>query len=166
MFENPCFSGEITNFYALKTGRTKNTKKKIVVASQKKLILFIARVLQNHPSTGRLTFDNGKVFNLRDQTLENEKVSLFLWTEDLQRQFFRQSAREQIEQWMEGAGPEDVVALAGCISFVGGFPQFNPHPVYASYAKQYIKKRLLELDLVHLRQVKGALFIGFEQVAA
>jgi hypothetical protein len=71
MFEDSCFSGEVTNYNKLGTG---HKRQKVVVADNKKRILFISRVLQNRPSAGELLFENRKIFNLYSQTLRNQNV--------------------------------------------------------------------------------------------
>jgi hypothetical protein len=155
MFDDSCFTNEITDFRKLRTGKK---RLKVVVVDENRHILFIARVFQNRPSTtGRLRFDNKKYFDLQSRTIENQKVSLFLWGEDLERRWLWQSEIENISRWLEIARPEDIIVFGGFIAEESGCSQVWNHPSVAVLAKQEIMKRLPELGFVQLQRLAGML---------
>ena len=163
MFDESCFSGEVTDFRKLGTGHKRN---QVVVVDQNRRILFIARVLQNRPGIGELRFDNGKLLNLRSQTVGNQKVSLFLCSEELERRWFRQLDTDKIERWIEGADPEDVIVLADLVAEETGFPKTKHVALFVVFAKQEIKKRLKDLGFVQLQKMAAMLIPVLERTAA
>ena len=163
MFEDSYFLGEVTDYCTLGTG---HKRKKVVVVNQNKRILFIARVLQNRPSTGDLLFDNKRVFHLRSRTLGNQKVSLFLCSEELDRRWLWQCEVEKIDRWLESARAEDVIVLADFVAEESGLPQSKHHPIFVIFAKQEIQKRLRYLGLVQLQRLTAMLFTVAERIAA
>src|SRR5579871_3035917 len=114
MCQDSCFFNEVTDFRKLGTGRK---RRKVFVVCENQDILFSARVLHNCPlTTGRLSFDNGKSFDLRSRTCDGKKVSIFLWTEELERLWIWQSTLSRISGWLEEATPEDVIVFGGFVA--------------------------------------------------
>src|SRR6266849_2561589 len=110
MFDDSCFLGEVTNFHKLGTG---HKQRKFVLADQNRRILLIAKVVSNTPlTTGTTRFENNRTFYHSSRTLENQKVSIFPWTEKLERRWQWQREIEKVGRWMESARPEDVIVLA------------------------------------------------------
>jgi hypothetical protein len=164
MFDDSCFSGEVTDFRKLGTGHKR--KRVFVVDQNRRRILFVTRVLQNRPCIGELRFENRRVFSLRFQTLGNQKVLLFHWSEELERRWLSQCEMDKIERWLETAEPEDVIVLAEFVAEESGFPKTTHFPIFAAFAKQEIKKRLKYLSFVQLQKLAGMLFSVPEQIAA
>ncbi len=163
MFYNSCSSGEVTDFRKLGTGH-KQTK--VVAVDQDHHILFIARVLHNRPMTWvAIYFDNKRRFDLRSRTVGNQKVSLFLWTEEWQRRWLRQCEIEKASHWMEGARPEDVFVFADFVAEESGRPKSEHDPFFVIPEKREIQKRLPELGFVQLRRLTAMLYPS-EQSAA
>lgn len=164
MFDDSCFAKEVTDCRKLRTG---HKRLKVVAVDENRKILFIARVFQNRPcTTGSLRFDNGKSFDLQTRTIRNQKVSLFLWTEDLERRWLWQSQIEEIVLWLDRAKPEDVIVCADFVAEESGRPKVRHHPLVVVFAKQQILKQLPELGLVQLQRIAGMLFAGSERMAA
>jgi hypothetical protein len=163
MFDDSCFSGEVTDFRKFGTG---HKRRKVVVVDQNRRILFVARVLQNRPCIGELRFDNRRVFNLRTQTLGNQKVSLFHCSEELERRWIWQREMDKIERWLESAEPEDVIVLADFVAEESGFPKTKHFPMFVVFAKHEIQKRLKYIGFVQLQKLSGMLLSVPEQIAA
>lgn len=164
MFYDSCFSKEVTDFRKLGTG---HKRRKVVVADENHRILFIARVLHNRPlTTGRIRFDNGKSFGLRSGTVENKKVSIFFWSEELERRWLRQCEIEKIGRWTESARTEDVIVFADFVAEESGMPKTEHHPLLVIFAKMEIGKRLPELGLVQLQRFAAMLFAANDRIAA
>jgi hypothetical protein len=164
MFDNSCFSGEVADFRKLGTG---HKRRKVVVVDQNHRILFLAQVLHNCPVTrGRIVFDNRKSFDLHSGTIGNQKVSLFLWTERLERRWRWQCEIEKAVRWMEGARPEDVIVFADFIAEESGMPKSQHDPLFVILAKLEIEKRLRELGLVQLQRLAAMLYPANKQIAA
>lgn len=163
MFENSCLAGRDVPFHELGTGRM---KKKVVVVNQDGRILFTARILKNHPSTGILLFDNRKILKLRTGSLGNEKVRIFFWTEVLDRRLIWQTSIEEIEGWMESARPEDIVAFSGCVAHFAGYPEAKWSFAWVYFAKQQIRERLRKLDFLHIQQLRAIVFCEPQRMAA
>ena len=143
--------------------------------------LALAPVVRNetHPYTNGLPFhrrdiektsifvsDNRRVFNLRSQTLGNQKVSLFHWSEELERRWFWQREMDKIERWLESAEPEDVIILADFVAEESGFPKTKHFPMFVVFARQEIRKRLKYLGYVQLQKLSGMLLSVPQQIAA
>jgi hypothetical protein len=164
MFDDSCFSHEVTDFRKLRTG---HARLKVVVAEEKRRILFIARILQNRPgTTGKIRFDNNQDFYISSSTVGNQKVSLFLWTEELEFRWAWQNQIDRIHQGLEAATPEDVIVFGGFVAEESGRPHFWDHPSAFLLAKQEIVKRLPELGLVQVQQLAGMLCTRSERIAA
>jgi hypothetical protein len=164
MFDDSCFSDEITNFGKLRTG---HARLKVVVADEKHQILFIARVFQSRlRTTGTIRFDNNQVFYVSSRTVARRRVSLFLWTEDLEFLWRRQCEVEKISRWLEAARPEDVIVFADFVADESGRTKIKLSPPLAVYAKHQISKRLPELGLVQLQRLAGMLYAVSDQIAA
>jgi hypothetical protein len=156
MFCDSCFSEEVTNFHKLGTG---HKRQKVVVADENRRILFIARILNNRPlTTRRIRFDNGKGLDLRSSTVGNKKVSIFFWSEELERRWLRQCEIEKIGRWTESARPEDVIVFADFVAEESGMRKTEHHPLFVIFAKVEIEKRLPELGLVQLQRLAGMLY--------
>jgi hypothetical protein len=155
MFEDSCFSGEVTDYGTPGSG---HDRQKVVVADSKNRVLFISRVLQNRPSTGELLFENRKIFYLRSRTLENKNVSLYHWSEELNICWQWQNEREKISRWLETARPEDVIVLADFVAQESGLPETRHHPFLAILAKAEIEKRLRYLSLVQSQRLTSMMF--------
>jgi len=165
MFYDSCFSGEITDFRKLGTG---HKKAKVVVVDQNYRILFVVSVLQNRRlTTGKVRFDNNRNFDLHSKTVGKQKVSLFLWSEKLERRWLWQCEIEKIGHWLENARPGDVNVLAEFVAQESGLPQSPYHdPMFVSFAKQEIQRQLVELNLVQLQRLAAMLFLVAEKLAA
>ena len=164
MFNNSCFSAEVRNLRKVGTGRK---RRKIVVVDQGHRILFIAHVLHNFRLTfGQIIFDNKKRFNVKSGTVENQPVSLFLWTETLERRWRWQCEIEKAIRWVEGARPEDVIVFAGIVAEESGMPQSEHHPLFVSVAKLEIENRLPELGFVQLQRLTAMLYPPSGQITA
>lgn len=132
-----------------------------VVADQKRRILFVARVWQNRRITsGTIRFDNGKTLYLSSQTLEGRKVSVFLWTEELERRWIWQSLNDKIRNWLENARPEDIIVVSGIVAQESGRAMRWNHPMCGSLAVQEIVDRLCELGLFQLQRITDVPYAG------
>jgi hypothetical protein len=164
MFEDSWFSDEVTDFTKLGTGHRRT---KVVVVDQNHRILFIAEVRHNRPlTTGKLSFDNKKRFDLKFRTIEHQKVSLFLWTEKLERRWRWQCEIAKICRWIESARPEDVIVLSEFVAQESGLPKISHLPIFVILAKREIEERLVELSLVQLQRLTELLFSVPERMAA
>jgi hypothetical protein len=164
MFNDFCFLEEVTDFCKLGTG---HKRRKVVVVDQSRRILFTARVLHNFRLTWRrIIFDNGKSFGVKSGAVENQRVSLFLWTEELERRWQWQCEIEKAIRWMEGARPEDVLAFADVVAEESGMPKSGYDPFLVDFAKLEIEKRLRELGFVQLQRLTAMLYPASEQIAA
>ncbi len=113
MFDDSCFSNEVTDFRKLRTG---HARLKVVAADEKRRILFIARILQNRPgTTGKIRFDNNQDFYISSRTVGNQKVSVFLWTQELEFRWVWQNQIDRIHGWLESARPADVIVFGGFV---------------------------------------------------
>ena len=164
MFDDSCFMNEVTNFRRLRTGRK---KLKVVAVDETRKILFVARVFQNRPlTTGKLRFDNRKSFDLQTRTMDNQKVSLFLWNEELERRWQWQHLMEKIRCWLEKAKPEDVVVFGSFVGEESGRRMICDHPLVYVAAINEIMRRLPELGVVQLQRLAGMLYVGSDKIAA
>ena|SRR5579862_5471798 len=164
MFNDFCFSEEVTDCRKLGTG---HKRRKVVVVDHSLRILFIAGVLHNWTLTsGKIVFDNRKSFDLNSGTVGNQKVSLFLWTEELERRWLWQREIEKVCGWMESARAEDVIVFADFVAEESGMPKSRHHPLCVILAKLEIEKRLPELGLVQLQRLMAMLYPVNEQIAA
>ena len=165
MFNDFCFLEEVTNFRKLGTGH----KRTNVVAVDRKShrILFLTSVFQNRPlTTGKVRFENKRTFDLCSRTVGNQEVSLFFWTEKLERRWLWQSEIEKIDRWLESARAEDVTALAEEVAQLSGLPKNKHNPMFACVAKLEIKKQLPELNIVQLQGLTAMLFSVTAKIAA
>jgi hypothetical protein len=164
MFYDSCFSKEITDFRKLGTGRK---RRKVVVVSPDRRILFISRILHSYRLTaGKIVFEDGNVFHVSAETVGGRKVSLFLWTEELQRRYIWQNEIERVWDWLETARPEDVIVCADLVAEESGMPKNKHHPWLVIFAKEEIKKRVRELGLVQLQRLAAMLYAANDQIAA
>ena len=164
MFGDSCFSRQVTDFRKLGTGHRRT---KVVVVDQNQEILFVARIVHNRPFTmGKILFDNNKTFDLHSSTVQNRKVSLFLWTEDLERRWLWQCEIAKVCGWMEEAKPEDVIVLADFVAEESGMPKFTHYPDFVILAKLEITRRLRELSFVQLQRLTAMLYPACERIAA
>jgi len=164
MFDDSCFSNEVTDFRKLRTG---HARLKVVVSDEKRRILFIARVLQNRPgTTGTIRFDNNRDFYISSRSVGNQKVSLFRWTEELEFRWVWQNQIDRIHQWLKTAGPADVIVFGGFVAEESARPHVWNHPSVFLLARQEIVKRLPELGFVQLQRLVGMLYVGSQPIAA
>lgn len=164
MFYDPCFQNEVTEFHKLRTGRKALT---VFAVDEKRRILFPARVLHNlRLTTGKVIFDNRKVFDIQSNTIGGKKVSLFLWSEDLERRWLWQCKMDEILHWMESAKPEDVIVCADIVADESGRPRVRHHPLLVAWAKHTIANQLPELGFVQLQRIAEMLYAGVERRAA
>jgi hypothetical protein len=164
MFNDSCFSAEVTDFRKLSNGRR---RRRVVVVDLDHRILFITRVFQNRPiTTGKIRFDNSKSFDLNSRTVENQRVSLFICSEELERRWLWQCEIEKVGRWMESARPEDVIVFADFVAEESGRPKINHYPPLVFLAKLDIRKGLRELGLVQLQRLTAILYPAGERTAA
>jgi hypothetical protein len=164
MFDDSCFTQEVIDFRKLRTG---HKQLKVFAVDENRKILFVAKVFQNRPlTTGKLRFDNGKSFDLQSRMIGNQKVSLFRWSEELERRLRWQNLMEEIRFWLEKAKPEDVVVFGDFVGQEAGRRMLWNHPSAPGLAKEEIMKRLQELGFVQLQRLAGMLYVGSDRVAA
>jgi hypothetical protein len=164
MFDDSCFLNEVTDFRKLGTG---HKRKKVFAVDPNRRILFLASVFQNRPFTiGKVRFDNKCSFDLKSRTIGNQKVSLFLHTEELARRWRWQCEIERVNRWMETARAEDVIVFADFVAEESGMPKSGHHPLAVILAKLEIENRLRELGFVQLQRLTAMLYPVCERIAA
>ena len=163
MFAGFTLLEEVLDYATLGTGYS---RQKVVVVDQNMRLLFISRVSQNHPSKGKLIFENRKVFQLHSRTLEKQNVSLYRWSQECQICIRWQLKKDQIERWLENARAEDVFVLAGFVAKESGLPETKHHPALVNLARLEIQDRLRYLSPVQLQGLTGMLFPVPERIAA
>jgi hypothetical protein len=147
----------ITDFRKLGTGRKRN---KVVVVSGEKRILFISEVRRNHDCHREVGFGNRKTFYMDSQTVDGQKVELFLWTERLQDEWCKQSEIDSIDEWMKVMFSRHIFALLECVGDERGIATRKyKGKIFKETAKWEIRRHLEFLSLVELRRITG-LFVN------
>jgi hypothetical protein len=83
----------------------------------------------------------------------------------LERRYMWQNEIGGICDWLETAKPEDIIVFADLVAEESGMPKNKHRPWLVIFAKEEIKKRLLELGFVQLQRLAAMLYAA-NQIAA
>lgn len=119
--------------------------------------MFVARVLHNYQKTfGIVQFDNGRTFRTASQSVDDEKVFLYLWSEELQDYWDRQCEVDKIEYWVKAVASRHIFAFLECVGEERGVPVAKyRHKSLRGFALHDIRRNLKFLSLAGLRRLRS-----------